>query len=254
MSETVDYIEEDGVAFITLDRPDAMNAINRVMRSELPAAVDRAAASGDVRCIVVAGKGGRAFCVGADLKEEGFDTQPAEFRQQRSGGRHWIAAFDRNPKPVVAAIHGYCLGGGLELALACDIRVASTDASFAFPETGFGVIPAAGGTQRIAHVVGLGMAMEMVLTGRRLSSEEALACGLVNRVCGPDMLMQTAREIATAIASRPPTATRFAKEAVRHAVFANLNAGLEREVDLASLLMSVDERPAGASGKGVTKP
>jgi len=255
MTATVEYLERDGIAFITLDRAEALNAINEAMRVELPAALDRAASADSVRCVMIAGGGERAFCVGADLKEDAFDVEPVQFRKKRRDG-HWIAAFDRNPKPIIAAIHGYCLGGGLELALACDMRVASTDASFAFPETKYGIIPAAGGTQRIAHVVGMGLAMEMVLTGRRLTAEEALACGLVNQVCSPDRLAEIAEQIAAIIVSRPQTAIRFAKEAVRYAVFDNLKAGLEREVDLAALLMSVDERSSGLGDfrKGVRKP
>ena len=244
MTEVVDYQERGGVAFITLNRPEALNAINNDMRRHLPAALDKAAASDAVRCILVSGNGDRAFCVGADLKEDRLDTAPIAFRQQRRSA-HWVAAFDRNPKPIVAAIRGYCLGGGLEMALACDLRVASTDAIFGFPETQYGIIPAAGGTQRIAPVIGLGIAMEMVLTGRRLTAEDALACRLVNRVCSPAVLAETAEQLAMEIASRPSTATRLAKEAVRYSVFDNLAAGLDREIDLASLLMSVDEKSAG---------
>ena len=240
----VDYAIDGGVARITLNRPEALNAINNDVRRELPKALDRAAADDSVRCIVLSGAGNRAFCAGADLKEETLPETPASFREKRLSDR-WIAAFDRNPKPIVAAIRGVCLGGGLEIALACDLRVAGSDAIFGFPETQYGIIPVAGGTQRIAHVVGLGVALDLVLTGRRLSAAEALACHLVNRVTDPSSTIEAALELAATIAAKPPTATRLAKEAVRISVLSNLPTGLARELDLASLLMSVDERSAG---------
>jgi enoyl-CoA hydratase/carnithine racemase len=244
MTEVVNYAVNDGIAVIILNRPEALNAINNDVRRELPSALDRAAADTNVRCIVVSGAGCKAFCAGADLKEGTFQETPTSFREKRLADR-WITSFDRNPKPIIAAIRGVCLGGGLEIALACDLRVAGSDATFGFPETQYGIIPAAGGTQRIAHVVGLGVALDLVLTGRRLSAAEALACQLINRMIDPSSTMDAALELAAKIASRPPTATRLAKEAVRGSVLSNLSVGLARELDLAALLMSVDERAAG---------
>jgi enoyl-CoA hydratase/carnithine racemase len=246
MTETnvIDYAVNGGIATIVINRPEVMNAINDEVRLELPRALDRAASDDDVRCIVLSGAGSRAFCAGADLKEGTFQESPTNFRQKRASDR-WITAFDRNPKPTIAAIRGVCLGGGLEIALACDLRVAGSDATFGFPETQYGIIPAAGGTQRIAHVVGLGVALDLVLTGRRLSAAEALVCHLVNRMVEPSSTLAAALDLAATIASKPPTATRLAKEAVRISVLSDLPTGLARELDLAALLMSVEERSGG---------
>jgi enoyl-CoA hydratase len=244
MPEVILYEVIDRVAWITLNRPEAMNAINEALRSGLSLALDQAATDDDVRCVVLIGAGERAFCAGADLKEGKFQDSPIAFRSQRKRGR-WISSFDRNPKPTIAAIRGFCLGGGLEIALACDMRVGSSDALLGLPETQYGIIPAAGGTQRIAQVVGLGIALEMVLTGRRLKADEALQWGLLNRVVPGADVRNAAQEMAKAIVERPPTATQFAKEAVRFSVSQNLGNTLEREVDLAALLMAADERTSG---------
>jgi len=241
MSETVITDVRDGVAWLTLNRPDALNAINDAMRVALPAALAEADAREDVRVVALSGAGPRAFCVGADIKEFAAVDSAAAWRQQRAH-RHWIAAFDRMVKPVIAVVHGHCLGGGLEIALACDIRIAADDATFAFPETGHGIIPGAGGTQRITRMLGQGVAMDLVLTGERIDAARALAMGLVSRVAPVGQLAELADAVAARIAGRPPLATQLAKEAVRVGAELPLATGLRYETDLSAHLMNTEDR------------
>ncbi|MBO9353543.1 enoyl-CoA hydratase/isomerase family protein [Bordetella petrii] len=245
MTDAVLVHIEDAVAWITLNRPDALNAINDDVRRLLPEAVAKADANPQVRVIVVRGAGPRAFCVGADIKEFGTAPQPAAYRQARVH-HHWITAFDRALKPVIAAVHGHCLGGGLEIALACDIRIAATNATFGLPETGHGIIPGAGGTQRITRVLGMGVALDLVLTGERLDAERALAMGLVSRLAAPEALQQAAGDLARHIAARPPLAMQFAKEAVRGGAELPLADGMRLESDLSAHLVDTQDRQEAA--------
>jgi enoyl-CoA hydratase/carnithine racemase len=241
MTEAVLTVVDQGVAWITLNRPDSLNAINDAVRHSLPRALDAADADPAVCAIVIRGAGPRAFCVGADIKEFATVNAPAVYRQERVH-HHWIAAFDRAVKPVIASIHGHCLGGGLEIALACDIRIAADDASFGLPETGHGIIPAAGGTQRITRVLGMGVALDLILTGDRIDAARALAIGLVSRVTTREALEQLTRDVAQKIASRPPLATQFAKEAVRQGAEMPIADGMRREVDLFTHLINTQDR------------
>lgn len=237
----------DGVGWITLNRPATINAINDEIRVGVPAALEAMDADEDIRVIVVQGSGPRGFCAGADIKEKKAVEGPVVARQRLSRAP-WIESFDRVSKPVIASIHGYCFGGGLEIALACDIRIASADARFALPETGLGLIPGGGGTQRLPRLVGLAKALDMLITGDRLDAAEALRCGLITRLVaeGDSLASQTA-ELAKRIAARPATATRYAKEAARASMELGLRAGFRVERDLFSLLLSTDERLAAAA-------
>ncbi|SHH65709.1 enoyl-CoA hydratase/isomerase family protein [Pollutimonas bauzanensis] len=241
MTDSVVTHIEDAIAWISLNRPDALNAINDDIRQALPAAIDAADANPEVRVIVLRGSGPRAFCVGADIKEFSAVDAPVAYRQQRAHG-HWIAAFDRAVKPVIASIHGYCLGGGLEIALACDIRIAAADATFGFPETGHGIIPAAGGTQRISRIIGMGVALDLILTGERIAAQRALSMGLVSRLAEPDALDGLARAMAGRIALLPPLAAQFAKEAVRAGAEVPLSVGMRHEIDLFTHLLNTEDR------------
>lgn len=241
MSEVIKLEIHSQIALITLNRPSAMNAINHEMRKALPEALLAAQANPAVRVIVLCGAGDRAFSAGADIKEFAPVESQAAYRQARLEN-NWIGAFDRITKPIIAAIHGYCLGGGLEMALACDIRVAQKGAVFGFPETGNGIIPGAGGTQRIARMIGLGRALDMVLTGDRVTAERAYEIGLVSRLADVGSLMETALQVAERIGSHPETAIKFAKEAVLASASSPLAAGLLKEIDLLSLLMNSNER------------
>lgn len=233
---------EAAIGWVTLNRPQSINAINDAVRQDLPAALRLLDADPDVRVIVLRGAGERGFCAGADLKErsvpdDASNTQPAPERSS------WIEAFDRIAKPLVASIHGFCLGGGLEIALACDLRIASSDAVFALPETGLGLIPGGGGTQRLPRIVGLGHALDLMLTGERIDAATALRLGLVSRLA-PDREALAAETAALArrVAERPPLATCFAKEATRAGAELELQAGLRLERALFTLLLSSDER------------
>jgi len=238
---------QDRVGCITLNRPQAINAINDAVRQELPAALHAFDEDPEVRVILLRGAGPGGFCAGADLKEE----RPGERHLAARGpqGRStWIQSFDRVSKPVIAAIHGYCLGGGLEIALACDLRIASPDAVFALPETGLGLIPGGGGTQRLPRIVGLGKALDLLLTGDRIDASEAYRCGLVTRLASKaEALVSEASELAMRIAARPPTAIRFVKEAARAAMELELGAGLRLERDLFVFLLSTEERREAAA-------
>jgi enoyl-CoA hydratase/carnithine racemase len=231
-----------GVAWITLNRPETINAINDAIREHVPAALKAADADPDVHVIVVRGAGERGFCAGADLKERPAVENPLDARVL--GARtSWIEAFDTVAKPTIAAIHGYCLGGGLEIALACDVRIASADAVFALPETGLGLIPGGGGTQRLPRAVGLGRALDLMLTGDRIDAAEALRIGLISRLASDRAALATeAAALAGRIAARPPLATRFAKEAARVGLQLDLPAGLRLERALFTMLLSGDER------------
>ena len=234
------------VALVTLNRPELGNAFNDEVRKALPElleAIDRDAA---IAAVVLAGAGARGFCVGADIKEGRLIGSSVQERR-RMQDNAWIDRIGRITKPVIAAIHGYCLGGGLEIALACDVRMASPDAVFSLPETGLGLIPGGGGTQRLPRVVGLGRALDLLLTGDRVDAQEALRTGLVSRVArDPQSLMEEALALGARIAAKPPTASAYVKEAARAGLEMDLNAGLAFEKTLFSLLMATGDRAEAA--------
>jgi enoyl-CoA hydratase len=217
------------VSVLTLNRPAARNAD---MRRELTAAVHAAADDSAVRALVIRGAGEKAFCAGADIKEFVPPASLVDERELRVGPK-WTDALAVCRKPTVAAIHGYCLGGGLEIALACDIRVATEDAVFGLPEVRRAIIPGAGGTQRLPRVVGLGPALRMILTGEHIDAAEALRIGLVSEV--GDLDAAVAR-LADAFRRTGPRAVAYAKEAVMRGLELPLVDGLRLEGDLSTLL------------------
>ena len=242
------------LAWITLNRPQKLNSINDEVREQLPQALMDAEADEAVRAIVLQGAGERAFCAGADVAAFGKPESLVAVRQSRAH-RHWIGAFDRVRKPVIGAVHGYCLGGGLEIALACDIRIAADDARFGFPEVSRGTIPGSGGTQRIARVIGLGRALHLALTAEQIDAQEALRIGLVSAVVPRADLTQRAQALAEKIAGHAPLAVLMTKEAVRASTDLDLAAGLRLEADLAALLQSTEDRiEAGAAFREKRKP
>jgi enoyl-CoA hydratase len=241
MSEIVLSEKSGAVAWLTLNRPDALNAISMEMREALPQRIREADADPEVRLIVLRGAGPRAFCAGADIKEFAPVDSPAEYRLARVHGS-WIAAFDEAKKPIVASIHGFCLGGGFEIALACDIRIAARDAVFAFPETGLGIMTGVGGSQRIARIAGLGVALDLMLSGERIGAERAHQLGIVSRLVEPEALGEATRTLAETIASKAPLATAFAKEAVRKGRELELGAGMRMETGLLALLLNTEDR------------
>ena len=243
--ETIRYEAADGVATVTLNRPDVHNAMNETMRRELTRCFTDLATDDDVRVVVVTGVGERAFSAGADIREFVEPAPPTRFREQRKR-LDFRAAMDHCWQPIIAAIRGYAFGGGLELALACDIRLASEDAQLGLTEVNLAIIPGGGGTQRLPRVVGRGKALEMILTGARISAAEALRIGLVERVVPTDRLQAEARELARALADKAPVALRYAKEAVVKGLELTLTDGLRLEADLSTLLRTTDDRLEGA--------
>jgi methylglutaconyl-CoA hydratase len=216
-------------AVITLNRPDRMNALSREALIELGRAAREAIADREVRALVLTGAGDKAFCAGADLKERKGMTDD-EVRAQLGRYREEMGVFDRSPKPVVAAINGVALGGGLELALACDLRVAVPSALLGLPETSLGIIPGAGGTQRLPRIVGEARAKELILLGRRLAAEEALGWGLVNRVSPPGVsVLEDTLSFIEPILSGAPIAQASALSAIDVSYEVGLTRGLELE-------------------------
>jgi enoyl-CoA hydratase len=235
----------DGVAVVTLNRPDVLNAMNEAMRGDLLRCFTALETDDDVRVIVVTGAGGRAFSAGADIREFVEAQAPTRFRETRRR-LDFRSAMDRCPQPILAAIGGYALGGGLELALACDLRIASEDAQLGLTEVNLAIIPGGGGTQRLPRLVGRGKALEMILTGARVSAAEALRIGLVERVVPAGQALAAAMELARTLAARAPVALRYAKEAVVKGLALPLADGLRLENDLATLLRTTEDRLEGA--------
>ena len=195
--------------------------------------------------MILTGAGDKAFIAGADIAE--FAGRTAISQRAVMSGRSLFNAIDTFPKPIIAMVNGYCLGGGCEVALACDIRVASENASFGQPEINLGIIPGGGGTQRLARLVGEGRAMEMILTGEIIDARTAFAIGLVNHVVPLDQLEAKTMEIANRIAEKGPVAVGLAREAVKIASRSNLDEGLRREVDLFALCFSTEDKDEGVN-------
>lgn len=244
MAETV-LVEKqgEGVAVVRLNRPEALNALNMATRQALAAAFTGLADDWEVRAIVLTGDD-KAFAAGADLKEFASATT-VEIVKRRSE-RYWKAVAE-TPQPVIAAISGYAMGGGLELAMACDLLVVGEGAQLGQPEIRVGIMPGAGGTQRLTRAVGKFQAMKMCLTGKPVSGREAYDMGLASE-CVPDgEVMEAALKLARSIARMPPLATRAVKEAVVHGESASLEAGLMMERKAFQLLFASDDRREGMS-------
>ena len=232
------YSKSGAVAHIVLNRPRVMNAYNVQMRDELFFTLEAVRDDPDVRVAVISGAGGRAFCAGADLTE--FGTAPSQViaRQVRWERDIW-GLFLALRKPLIAAMRGYVIGSGVEIACLCDIRIAADDAQFALPEVALGMIPAAGGTQTLRRVVGASRALEMVLSNRRIGAEEASRIGLAHSVVPADTLMNEADEVAHRLAALNPTALALAKRAILEGMDMPLAAGLELERRLVGQIQAV---------------
>ena len=241
--ETLLVEQRDRVAIITINRPEKRNALNIQTRQEGAAALDELREDESVRVVVFTGAGDKAFIAGADIAE--FAGRTAITQRDVMLGRSLFTAIDAFPKPVIAMINGYCLGGGCELALACDLRIASETASFGQPEINLGIIPGGGGTQRLTRLIGEGKAMELILTGDIINAHTAFTFGLVNLVVPAADLEAKTMEIANRIAEKSPIALRMAKEAVKIAARSNLDEGLRREVDLFALCFSSADKDEG---------
>src|SRR6187402_3383790 len=232
----------DGVALVTLDRPEVLNALDYQTLGELVSALESLDGDESVRCVVITGAGDRAFAAGADIKEMASAT-PVTLTVANNFAR-W-ERLKRVRVPLIAAVRGFALGGGCELAMACDMVVAADDAVFGQPEIKLGIMPGAGGTQRLTRALGKAKAMEMILTGRNLSAAEAEARGLVSRVVAREETLNAAMALAAEVAAMPPLAVRAAKEAVNRAYELSLEAGLEFERRNFFMLFASEDQKEG---------
>jgi len=236
--EVIIYEIKDGVGYVTLNRPQALNAYNMQMRDDLYQVLQAIKADDDVRVVIFKGAGDRAFCAGADLTEFLTAPPPVITRQVRWERDNW-GLFLSITKPIIAALHGYVLGDGIEIAMCCDIRIASEDAQFGAPEVGLGIIPAAGGSQTIPRVIGRAHALDMLLTGRLVKADEALRLKLINQIVTRDELLPTVEKLADRIKAFDPLAVSYAKQAITRGLDMSLEQGLELEANLGNQLLGV---------------
>ena len=246
--EVLKFEVNDSLAYLTMNRPEALNAMNRKMTGEIITACDEVNSRDDICAVIITGAGSKAFSAGMDLKERA--AEEASIVQKRQARRapkivahHQAIASVR--KPVIAAVNGYAVGGGLEIALVCDIRIGSTNAKLGLTEVRRGLIPGAGGTQRLSRVVGRAKALEMILTGRVLDAEEALRIGLLSQVVEPDALIPSAEAKAREILEGAPLALQFAKEAVNRGIEMPLEEGIKLEIDLSAMLRTTEDNSEG---------
>jgi enoyl-CoA hydratase/carnithine racemase len=242
--QTVIYDKQGEVAWLTLNRPDVLNAVNLQMRDELWTIMEAARDDPDLRVLIIKGAGERAFSAGADISEFGTAPSVVEARRARRERDLWGLMLSL-PLSLVAAIHGFALGAGCEMSMCCDFRVASDDARFGLPEVSLGYIPSAGGTQLLPRTVSPGVAMGMVLSGDAIDASEALRLGLVQRVVPHERLYPQVEALAHALAARPAEALRWAKEAALQGLDMPLEQGLALEERLASRALASEE---GATG------
>lgn len=236
--ETVTYEKKNGIALVTLNRPRELNAFSVAMRDDLFDILGAIKDDDEVKVAILKGAGEKAFCAGADLSEFLSAPPPVAARRVRQQRDLW-GRFLHLPQPMIAAVHGFVLGSGIEMSLYCDIRLASEDARFGLPEVALGIIPAAGGTQTLPRLVGRGRALEMLLTNEWVDARQACRCGLVNRVVSREKLFEAAYSLAEKIASYDPAAVRIAKQAVVQGADLTLAQGLELEKRLASKLKGI---------------
>ncbi|MCZ6917359.1 MAG: enoyl-CoA hydratase-related protein [Gemmatimonadetes bacterium] len=231
------------VATLTINRPDKLNALNIETRQAVVDALADLARNDDVRVVIITGAGDKAFIAGADIKEFEGRSPIDQFRVMTDSSMFQaVADF---PKPTIAAINGFCLGGGCETALACDIRIASEKAKLGQPEINLGLMPGGGGTQRLPRLVGLGAAYKLLYTGDFIRASEAYRIGLVDEVVPPEELAGRAKELAQSIAQKSPVALRLIKEAVRASARTPLDEGLSKEVTLFALAFASDDKKEG---------
>ena len=235
--ETLIFRKENNIAYITLNRPEALNAHNVQMRDDLFEILSAINSDDEVHVVLFNGAGEKAFCAGADLSEFLTAPPPVAAREVRFYRDLW-GLFIRMPQPIIAAVHGYVLGSGIEIALCCDICIASEDARFGLPEMGLGMIPAAGGTQTVPRAVRVGTALDMILTNRWIDAHEAFKAGMVNQVVPRSRLLTVAGEMAEQIADRNTDAVRCAKAAVIRGMDLPLAEGLSVEDKLAVRLFA----------------
>jgi enoyl-CoA hydratase len=241
---SVDLERRDGVALVTINRPEALNALDLEHAEALRDRLEDLATAADVRAVVLTGAGDKAFIAGADIKYmQGLSVMEA--RRWGSLGHRSAALLERMPKPTIAAVNGFALGGGCEMALACDLRLASTGAKLGQPEINLGIIPGWGGTQRLARITSLGFAKDLIFTGRLIAADEALAHGVVQAVFAPEELLEKALDLAGELAGKAPLALAAAKEAANLSLQGDLTQALETEGRLFAMLFSTADQKEG---------
>ena len=244
--ENILYEVKDGILYLTLNRPDVRNALSPEMWRDIQTAVQQAKTDDDVRVIIVSGNGGKALASGADIREI-HDRDYLKMLEATTSVS--LKALEDLYKPVICAVNGYALGGGCELAMACDIRIATKRSKFGQPEVGLGIMPGAGGTQRLARLVGPGKAKELIFTGRIISAEEAASIGLVNQVTedDPEALMKAAEDMARQIMSKGPMAVNLAKISINLGLETDINTGLMIERLAQTIAFSTQDRKEGTA-------
>lgn len=243
--ETILVEKRGNVAILTINRPDKLNALGYKVHQEGVAALEELRKDEEVRVLVITGSGEKSFIAGADITE--FAGKTAVSQRAIFQEKTLFNSIDEFPKPVIAMVNGFCLGGGCEVALACDLRIAGEKARFGQPEINLGIIPGGGGTQRLTRLIGEGKSMEMILTGDMIDAQTALNLGLVNHVYSAEELETKTMELANKIAEKSPIALQMAKEAVKLAAKSNLDEGLKREVDLFAICFSSQDKEEGVA-------
>jgi enoyl-CoA hydratase len=239
--ESIIFEKEDNIAILTFNRPDARNAVNNQVRAEFTSAIAEVEADDDIRVMILTGSG-KAFASGVDIKEFNQTTPYHAHNLFRLGER-----VENLPKPVIAAVNGFSLGGGNEIALGCDIIIASERAKFGQPELNIGIIPGGGATQRLPRMIGVCRAKELIFTSDIITAEEAFNLGMINRVVPEDQLMPTAKEIAKKIATKSPAALKLAKQAINYGMQTSLETGLKYEYELYSLSLGLEDKKEGVN-------
>jgi enoyl-CoA hydratase len=240
-------LDRDGpVAVITVNRPQVLNALDSSTLDELRSAVLALKGDSGVRAIVLTGAGDKSFVAGADIKELAV-LRPAQARAHAQHGQYVFHLIENLGKPVVAAVNGFALGGGCELAMACTLRVAASTARFGQPEINLGILPGYGGTQRLPRLVGRGVALDLLLTGRQITADEALRIGLVNRVVPSFDLLRESKDVAAALAAKAPIASRYIMEAVNRGLDGSFDTGQALEATLFGLVTSTADMREGTT-------
>ncbi len=235
---------KDKIAILTVNRPEALNALNWQTMQEIQAAFASVKEDAAVGGVIITGAGEKSFVAGADIKELATKN-PVGAKEFSLASQEILRFIEHFPKPVIAAVNGFCLGGGCELAMACHMRVASENAKFGQPEVNLGLIPGNGGTQRLPRLVGKGRAIELVLTGNMIDAQEAYRIGLVNKVVSLEELIAAAQKMLTTIMSKGPVAVRLGLEAVNHGLELTLNEGVQLEANLFGLCFSTEDMKEG---------
>lgn len=240
------YEKREGIATITINRPQALNALNEEVIPEFLLRLEEAKKDKDIKILVITGAGEKAFCAGLDLKTAMNITVTKAVEMSRLG-QELTLAIEELGKPVIAAINGYALGGGLELAMACDIRIASEKARIGQTEVNVGLIPGWGGTQRLPRLVGKGIAKELIFTGKMIDTTTAERIGLINMVVPPEKLKAAVEEFAKEVISKPPIALKLAKELINNSIETDQRTGLIHEAEAFGILSSTDDYREGVS-------